>query len=159
VKRSITGTTPLAGGVLVDYAVTGGTAAPNADFTLPGTTLTFAAGQTSVPLPITIVNDAIAEANKTIELTLSNPRSIGQATGANKPVLGAATSAIVTIVDEEPRVAFGAAAFSVTEGASIQVPVVRTGPATGTITVDVTGVSGTAMMNTDFTITPGTLTF
>jgi hypothetical protein len=87
VKRSSTGTTPLASGVLVDYAVTGGTAALNTDFTLPGTTLTFAAGQTSVPLQITIVNDAVPEANKTVEITLSNPRSTGFATGASKPVL------------------------------------------------------------------------
>ena len=159
VKRSSTGTTPLAGGVLVDYALTGGTAALNTDFTLPGTTLTFAAGQTSVPLQITIVNDAVPEANKTVEITLSNPRSTGFATGANKPVLGPATAATLTIVDEEPRLAFAAAAFSVTEGGAVLVPVVRTGPTTGTVSVDVTGVSGTATVNTDFTITPGTLTF
>src|SRR6185436_2089763 len=164
VKRSVTGTTPLASGVLVDYAVTpaGTSAVLNDDYKLPGTTLTFAAGQTSVPLQVTIVNDVntpVAEANKTIQITLSNPRSIGPATGGNKPVLGMATSATVTILDEEPRLAFGAAAFSVTEGASILVPVVRTGPTTGTITVDVTGVSGTATVNTDFTIAPGTLTF
>ena len=36
------------------------------DFTLPGATLTFAAGQTSVPIQITIVNDAVPEANKTV---------------------------------------------------------------------------------------------
>ncbi len=152
--------TALAGGVLVDYAVTGGTALPG-DFTLPDGTLTFAAGQTSAPIQITILNDTTAEANKTVIVTLSNPRSIGPATGANKPVLGlpAATTATVTIVDEEPRLAFGSAAFSLAEGGSVLVPVVRTGPMTGTLTVDVTGVSGTATVNTDFTITPGTLTF
>jgi hypothetical protein len=154
--------TALASGVLVDYVV-GGTALP-ADFTLSNGTLTFAAGQTSAPIQITVLNDLnvpTPEPNKTVTVTLSNPRSIGPATGANKPVLGQPTAltATVTIVDEEPRLAFGAAAFSVAEGGSVLVPVVRTGPTTGTLMVDVTGVSGTATANTDFTITPGTLTF
>jgi hypothetical protein len=152
--------TALASGVLVDYGVTGGTALPQ-DFTILGRTLTFAAGQTSAPVQITILNDTTPEPNKTVMVTFSNPRSIGPATGANKPMLGQppALTATVTIADEEPRLAFGAAVFSVAEGGSVLVPVVRTGPTTGTLMVDVTGVSGTATANTDFTITPGTLTF
>src|SRR5262245_29402274 len=69
VKRSITPTTPLAGGILVDvdYDVAHSTAILGTDFTLPSTTLTFNAGQTSVPLAITILNDAVPEANKTIQ--------------------------------------------------------------------------------------------
>jgi hypothetical protein len=148
--------TALAGGVLVDYAVTG--AAPG-DVTPLSGTLTFAAGQASVPLQITILNDFTPEPNKTLTVTLSNPRSTGATTGANKPKLGATSSATVTIVDEEPRLAFSAGAFSVAEGSSVLIPVVRTGPTTGTLMVDVTGVSGTATANTDFTVTPGTLTF
>jgi len=154
--------TALAGGVLVDYAVTGavpGDITPPGDVTPLSGTLTFAAGQASVPLQITIVNDFTPEPNKTLTVTLSNPRSTGPATGANKPKLGATTSATVTIVDEEPRLAFSAGAFSVAEGGSMLVPVVRTGPTTGTLMVDVTGVSGTATANTDFTVTPGTLIF
>ena len=150
---------PLASGVLVDYAVAVGGTAGAGDFTLAAGTLTFAAGQTSAPILVTILNDAVPEANKTVVVTLSNPRSTGLASGANKPMLGASTTATLTIVDEEPRLAFAAAAFSVAEGASVLVPVVRTGPATGTVSVDVTGVSGTATVNTDFTITPATLTF
>jgi hypothetical protein len=61
-------------------------------------------------------------------------------------------------VDEEPRLAFAAAAFSVTEGGRCWFRW-SDGPTTGTVSVDVTGVSGTATVNTDFTITPGTLTF
>jgi hypothetical protein len=124
---------PLASGVLVDYAVAVGGTAGAGDFTLAAGTLTFAAGQTSAPILVTILNDAVPEANKTVVVTLSNPRSTGLASGANKPMLGASTTATLTIVDEEPRLAFAAAAFSVAEGASVLVPVVRTGPATGTV--------------------------
>ena len=52
--------------------------------------------------------------------------------GASKPVSARAGDRrhALTIVDEEPRLAFAAAAFSVTEGGAVLVPVVRTGPTT-----------------------------
>ena len=60
--------------VTVAYAVTGGTATGGVDYTLLGTgTLTFVPGDTSETVAITIVDDALDEADEIIEVTLSNP--------------------------------------------------------------------------------------
>jgi hypothetical protein len=42
-------------------------------------TLTFTAGQTSKNVAITVVDDALDEANETIQITLSNPSNATQA--------------------------------------------------------------------------------
>ena len=59
--------------VTVNYAVTGGTAATPADFTISGTGLTFTPSDTSKNISITMVDDSAAEANETIQVTLSSP--------------------------------------------------------------------------------------
>jgi hypothetical protein len=76
--------------VTVEYSVSGGTAAPAADFTGGNGTLTFTAGQTLRSLPVTVVDDDDREGPET--LTLSNP---GNAR------LGAVTSHVLTILDDE----------------------------------------------------------
>ncbi|MCB0395215.1 MAG: hypothetical protein KDD36_01095 [Flavobacteriales bacterium] len=60
--------------VTVDYSVTGGTASGSGvDFTLADGTLTIAAGDTTGDISIDIIDDALVEAEETIEVTLSNP--------------------------------------------------------------------------------------
>jgi hypothetical protein len=81
--------------VTVSYAVTGGTATGGGvDYTLPSGTLTFAPGETSKNISITIVDDNVSEANETIIVTLSNP------TNAD---LGANSSATYTILDNDAQ--------------------------------------------------------
>ncbi len=65
----------------VDYAVTGGSATSPDDFTIAGTQLTFAAGDTAKNIVLTIVDDTLGEAAETIQVTLSNPT--GAALGTN----------------------------------------------------------------------------
>jgi hypothetical protein len=63
--------------VTVDYAVTGGTATGGGvDYILASGTLIFSAGQTSKTIPITIIDDALDEANETIRFTLSIPATL-----------------------------------------------------------------------------------
>jgi subtilisin family serine protease len=83
-----------ASGVTVDYAASDGTAASGSDYTAVSGTLSFGAGQTSRSFTIPINNDASQEASETVQLTLSNPT--GGAT------LGAISSAVLTIVDNDP---------------------------------------------------------
>lgn len=62
--------------IVLDYVVTGGTATQGAsnDYTLATTgTVTFFAGQTSVNIPLGIINDSDLESDETIEITLRNP--------------------------------------------------------------------------------------
>lgn len=60
--------------VTVDYAVVPGTATDGADYSVSvGTgTLTFSPGETSKEIPITLVQDSLAEGPETVILTLSN---------------------------------------------------------------------------------------
>jgi hypothetical protein len=81
----------LASGIVVSYTVTGGTAANGGDYTLAGGSLTFGAGQRSLPIPVLIHNDADVEANKTVVVTLS---SLTATVGANR-------ATTLTIVDDE----------------------------------------------------------
>jgi hypothetical protein len=75
----------------VNYTVIGGTATNGVDYTLATGTLTFAAGQTSLPIPVLIHNDADIEANKTVVVTLSSATA----------TLGPVFVATLTILDDE----------------------------------------------------------
>jgi alkaline phosphatase len=59
--------------VTVNYAVTGGTATSGSDYTIAAGPLTFDPGQTTRSINLTIINDALAEGNETVQITLSNP--------------------------------------------------------------------------------------
>ena len=81
------------GEVQVTYAVNGGTATSNADFTPSSGVLTFVDGETSKTITIPIVNDLNVEPNETATVTLSNPGG-----GA---ALGAVPSATINIQDTD----------------------------------------------------------
>ena len=92
---------PQIAAVTVDYAVTGGTATSRDDYTiLADGTLTFAAGETSKTVVISVIGDTNVEPNETIELTLTNATGAALIADAS----GTATitnddSAAVTIAD------------------------------------------------------------
>ena len=152
--------TALASGVLVDYTATGDTTAITLPSGITTGTLTFGAGQISVPLVVTILTNPTAEPDRNITFTLSNARSIGPATGANAPTIGL-TGGITTlkIVDDEPRVQFSAATSTVTEGGVATITVARSGSPSGQVTVDYATGGGTAVPTTHYTPASGTLTF
>src|SRR5712691_1408959 len=58
--------------VSVDYATADGTALAGSDYASTSGTLTFAPGETSKSVPVTIVDDALAEDDETFTLHLSN---------------------------------------------------------------------------------------
>jgi hypothetical protein len=78
--------------VSVTYTATGGTATAPTDFTPASGTLTFAAGEVTKRLPITVVNDTVDEGDETIVFTLSAP------SGAT---LGAQTTHTFTILNDD----------------------------------------------------------
>ena len=140
--------------VTVAYAVTGGTATGGVDYTLLGTgTLTFVPGDTSETVAITIVDDALDEADETIEVTLSNP---------SNATLGTADHTY-TILDNDgaPTVAFASAASGNPESvlaANLEVTLSAASELTVTVAYAVTG--GTATGGVDYTLLgTGTLTF
>ena len=141
--------------VTVDYAVTGGTATGGGvDYTLASGTSTFTAGTTSQNISITVVNDALDEADETIQITLANPTNA---------TLGVSTLHTYTITDDDtpPLLAFGSASSNGLESvATVTIPVTLS-PASGlTVTVDYAVSGGTASGGgVDYTLVNGTLTF
>ncbi|MBP2296818.1 Calx-beta domain-containing protein [Azospirillum rugosum] len=104
--------------LVLDFAVTGfGASAVDAtDFggQLPGGTVTLAAGQTSATVTVAVAGDAVAEADESFAVTLSQ-----QANAATKAVI-AAPRATVTIENDDgaltPRLDIAATSATVQEG-------------------------------------------
>jgi hypothetical protein len=94
----------------------------------------------------------LPEGAETVNVTLSAPTG-----GA---VLGAPGAAVLTIFDADPTVEFTATSYSVKEtGLNALITVRRSGPPTGTVTVDFATSNGTATATLDYRAVSGTLTF
>jgi hypothetical protein len=143
----------LAMTVSADYQVTGGTATGGGvDYTLASGTVTFPAGVTSRTIPIKTVDDTLVEGPETIVIALQNPSA--------PAVLGPRSSTTVTILDNEQVIAFSRPVYNATEGnVSLAVPIVRTGPTPGGVTVTCTVGGGSAVAGTDYTAVTRVLTF
>ncbi len=150
VKLSVASAFPIT----VKYAtVAGGSATAGEDYTATSGTLTFAPGETSKTFTVDILNDALDEADETIDVTLSDPTNA---------TLGTPFGAVVTIVDDDPQpsVAFSQAAFTKGEGSgTAEIEVVLSAASGRVVTVDYTTSDGTATAGSDYAATSGTLSF
>src|SRR5690606_32828485 len=125
------------------------------DYTLANGTITFAALDTNENISIVILDDALAEGDETIIITLSNPSGV---------ILGTTTVHTHTIVDDEgaPQVYFQAATSSSDEDVgSHTIPVIMSVADGAPVTVDYTveGSSTATGGGVDYTLANGTLTF
>ncbi len=115
-----------------------------ADFTgVVATTVTIAAGQTSVQLPVTILSDSVAEGNETFRVDLSNP-SLGTLAVGGSEALG-------TIRQDSLGISVIAPAGPITEGttgadrdALFRISRGETDSLADTVVVRVSTVNGTA---------------
>ncbi|SET56903.1 endonuclease [Hymenobacter actinosclerus] len=138
------------------------TATSGQDFTFTSPqTLTFTAGQTTLPVTVTINGDLTPEADETVVLALTNP-----STGA---AVGGPSQHELTILNDDgaaPTLQFAAAKGSITEGnagtSTYTVNVTLTGAApTAAVTIPVTvqAAGTTAATPADYTLTTTSLTF
>ncbi|MBW4520762.1 MAG: pre-peptidase C-terminal domain-containing protein [Scytolyngbya sp. HA4215-MV1] len=142
----------LAGGVL-------NPATPGVDFTSGPITVNFAAGQTTQTVSIQLLGDITFEPDETIALSLGNFTNGGTA--------GNQGTAVLTLLNDDPAPVpvynFSAATYSAAEGnATNTVSVVvinRSGNTSVTSSVDVVLSGGTAIVGTDYTGGPLTITF
>ncbi len=81
------------GTVWVDVSTSDGSAIAGGDYLATHATLIFRGGETSKTIAVVIVDDAVMESNKTVQLRLSHPGG-----GAR---LGSITNAALTIVDDD----------------------------------------------------------
>lgn len=140
------------GSASVTFNVSNGTAVQGADYTSPATgTLIFADGDTSETFTITITDDALAESDETVNLTLSNVT--GTAT------LGSPAASVLTIQDND-RVEFENPTYTIEEGCTgVSVTVIRTGNTSSAASVNYDTVDGTASARSDYTPAFGRLDF
>lgn len=78
--------------VIVNYATANGTATAGSDYIATSGTLTFAAGEVSKTVAVSVLGDTVSEPNETFTLSLSNP---------NGATLGAITSTTATIINDD----------------------------------------------------------
>jgi cytochrome oxidase Cu insertion factor (SCO1/SenC/PrrC family) len=146
-----------AGVVSVDYASNDGTAVADSDYVISNGTLTFADGELSQSFNVSILDDTVFEGDETFAVTLSN-----QTGGA---ILGSPSSATATITEDDPPppsgvLQFSGASYSALENAaSMTVTVSRTGGSAGVVNVDYASNDGTAVADSDYLMSSGTLMF
>ena len=144
---------PQIAAVTVDYAVTGGTATSGDDYTiLADGTLTFAAGETSKTVVISVIGDTNVETNETIELTLTN------ATGA---ALIADASGTATITNDDSAAVTIADISANEDAGTVTVTASLNNGVQGGFTVNASTTDGTATTtDSDYTAISGeVLTF
>jgi subtilisin family serine protease len=149
----------LTGTLTVNVSLSG-TASNGTDFSAIPTSVTFAAGSATATLPVTVLDDLLAEGTETVVLTIAS----ATATSGSYTV-GTAANATVSILDNDPAVVTIEATQRYAMEGSTDSPAIpgqftltRKGDSTGTLTVNVS-LSGTASNGTDFSTIPTTVTF
>lgn len=133
-----------------------GTAVNGADYAaLPGQ-LTFAAGESTMLLPITPVDDTRVEDDETVIVTLRMDEPAFYA--------GSLARATVTIIDNDGpgRLRFTLPAWTVAEGiagSTVELVVERIGGSAGAVTVSYATADGSAVAGSDYVATSGTLSW
>lgn len=144
---------PATGPVTVAFATANETATAGTDYTASSGTLSFAAGETSKTVRVTVRGDTTAEATETMRLLLSNPSGATIGDGL----------AIGRIVDDDTRPSIRINDVTVTEGDTGTTNAVFTvglSQAFGqNVTVRWATANGTAASGSDYRAASGTLTF
>jgi uncharacterized delta-60 repeat protein len=133
----------------VDYSAEAGV-----QYVATNVTLTFGPGETSRPLTVQLIDDAIYRGFEAFEVQLSNPSA--------NTVLGTTNRISVLLRDDDTNVEFSAPAYSIREHVANQlaeVRVVRRGGAFGSSTVEYASADLTAKAGVDYEAVAGTLEF
>lgn len=151
---TVTRTNGSTGIVSINFAtIDGGTAVAGTDYTPTSGTLTFNPAETSKTFNIPLLDDRVADGNRTVLVQLTSPSG-----GA---VLGTPSQTTLSINDfEEGEFRLSDSSYVVAEsGGSATIVVNRIGGGDGTTTVQYATSNGTAIAGTDYTNTTGTLSF
>ncbi len=129
-----------------------GTATSGTDYSTLGTTITIPAGQTSVTLPVLVLDDTFVEPTETVVLTMVVATS-------NSAITANTTPATVNINDND-NATVSVGNISVTEnGTNATFTVTLTGNVQNAFTVNYSTANGSALAGTDYTATTGSVTF
>ena len=146
---TVTLTPPNEQVVTVDYTTTDGTAVADEDYSATSGALRFAPGDTSKTIRVPTLRDAVAEPVETFTVVLSNP------SGTNV----VHDTGVGTITDEGLPGLSIADAPAVAEGGEAVFPVTLNPASSQVVTVAYATQDGTAVADSDYTATSGTLRF
>ena len=135
--------------VTVNYTTVDGTAIADEDYTATSGTLRFAPGDTSKTIRVPVLEDATVEPVETFTVVLSNPA------GTNV----VHDTGVGTIADEGLPALSIADAPTVAEGGDAVFPVTLSPASSQVVTVAYRTQDGTAVADSDYTATSGTLRF
>lgn len=138
----------VSGATTVDWTIESGTATAPGDYIAASGQVSFAAGETSMPVSVTVKGDAATEGNETFVVRLSNAVGGGIVDSTGKGTI-LNDDANVSISDAALVAEGNAATFTVTLSAAAGIPVV----------VDYTLADGSALAGEDFDGAPGSITF
>ena len=135
--------------ITVTYSI-GGSATPDVDYTALSGSVSFAAQQDAVDVPVDPIDDSVPEFDESVEVAL---------TAGTGYTVGDSDTAVVIIRDNDTPVISVQATRDAAEGGTPgQFTFVRTGDKSGTLTVNYS-LGGTATNGTDFTALSGTVVF
>ncbi len=137
--------------ITVQYTTADGTATSGADYASGSGTLTFAAGETTATIEVSVVDDGVPELDEDMTVTLSNATNatIGTGTGTGT-ILDPSSSPGVSVSDAKGlEDTVGDLSFVVTLNTA----------GTSEATVSYATADGTATAGSDYTAMRGTLTF
>ena len=137
--------------VTVDYATSDGTATEVSDYVAASDTLTFAPGETTKTVPITVVQDDLNELDETVTVTLSNE--------TNATIASAVGTLTITDDEERPTLSIASVTSSDEQATDLVATVTLSGQSSQTITVDYASSNGSATATSDYTAVSDTLTF
>ncbi len=127
------------------------------DFSLANGTLTFADGEQTKDIILSVIDDTIPEPNEAVTIRLRNPTAAA---------LGTLSTFTYVIEDDDTQPAPPFVGFAQSAGSAIeatagtrQIAVSLSTPAVSTVSVDYAVAGGTATSGSDFTLVPGTLSF
>ena len=155
-------TNNLRGSVAVDFATGDGTAVAGVNYGATNGTLYFTNNQLAAVFQVPLVNDTLGNADRSLNLTLSNPRSkdldplLSQVT----PIIGM-SNALLYITNEDSTIKFSSPNFTVSEAAgTATLTAVRAGTTSGAISVTYQSVpGGTAIDGLDYLGVQGRLSW
>ena len=135
--------------VTVPFTV-GGTATGGTDYTITASPVTVPAGSTTATLTVAVVDDAVAEPNETVVVTLGSPTNATLGTPA--------THTVTIAANDTPTASFSAAGQAVAEGVGTATLTVQLSNASSQVVTVPYAVGGTATAGTDYTIPASPLT-
>ncbi|MGE4070194.1 MAG: Calx-beta domain-containing protein [Lysobacterales bacterium] len=147
---------PVQDPVSVQFATADGSATAPADYLAASGTLTFAGGQTSQTIAVTVIGDNLVEPDENLQVILSNPQGGSIATGSATGTIVNDDSASLSIDDVTQYEGLAS------RGAGAPTPFVFTvsssNPSASAMTVNFQTADGTATAPPDYVASNGTLT-